>query len=202
MIHAARPIHVIARSSRPPAHHPTRQHAASAGSRRRKVSSTGSSALSGVNGGTIRNATSASRSFPHPRSESAGASASCISALQTPRVRQQREIARALDRGAQLTLMPRAHAAQAAREDLPVVGDEASEGALVLVVDEAHTGLTEWASLRWASHRLLLVVVVVFAALLRQRELFLAHRRSADFMLVDREQIADHGGVELHGALV
>src|SRR4051794_25628434 len=178
--------------SRPPAHHPTRQHAASAGNRRRKVSSTGNSALSGVNGGTIRNAASASRSFPHPRSDSAGASASCMSALQAPRVRQQREVACALDRGAQLTLMPRTHAAQAAREDLPVIGDEAAESALVLVVHEAHTGLTEWASLGWASHGLLLVLVVVIAALPRERELFLAHRRSADFVLMDGEQIANH----------
>src|SRR5215211_6453928 len=141
---------MTASSSRPPAHHPTRQHAASAG-----------------------------RSFPHPRSDGAGVAASSISALQTPGVGKQREIAGALDRGAQLTLMPRAHAAQAARQDLAVIGDEAAEGALVLVVDEAHAALAEGAGLGWASHRLLLVLVVFFRALFGERKLFLGHRRSA-----------------------
>src|SRR5215218_10701078 len=115
----------MANARRPPAHQPTRQHAASAGIRRRSVSSTGSSARSGVYGGMSRNAASARTSFPHPRSDGAGVAASSISALQTPRIGKQREIAGALDRGAQLTLMPRAHAAQAARKDLAVIGDEA-----------------------------------------------------------------------------
>src|SRR5687767_99802 len=201
-VHAARPTQTTASISRPPAHHPTRQHAASAGSRRRKVSSTGSSARSGVYGGMIRNAASASRSFPHPRSDGAGASASCMSGLQAARVGKQRQIPRALDRDAQLTLMPRAHAAQTARENLTVVGDEPAERTLVLVVHETHAALAERASLRWASHGLLLILVVVIAALLRERELFLAHRRRADFVLVDREQVADHAPVELERALV
>src|SRR5262245_20963149 len=157
-IHAATATQTTASSSRPPAHHPTRQHAASAGATRRSVSSTGSSARSGVYAGMMRNARSARRSFPHPRSDGAGVTGSDISARETSRVRQEREIARALDRGAQLTLVPRAHAAQAAGQDLSVVGDEAAEGALVLVVDETDAALAEWAGLGWASHGLLLVL--------------------------------------------
>ena len=72
-IQQRQPTHVTASSSRPPAHQPTSQHAASAGTSSRSVCSTGSSARSGVYGGTIRNAASARRSFPHPRSDGAGA---------------------------------------------------------------------------------------------------------------------------------
>src|SRR6478735_4278690 len=150
----------------------------------------------------MRNATSARRSFPHPRSDGAGVTGSDISARETSRVRQQREVARTLDRGAQLTLVPRAHAAQAAGQDLSVIGDEATEGALVLVVDEPHAALAEGAGLGWASHGLLLVLVVLFCALLGERELLLGHRGSTDLVVVDREQVADHSSVELEGALV
>src|SRR5919107_670320 len=136
-----------------------------------------------------RNAASARRSFPHPRSDGAGVAASSISALKTPRVGQQSEIASALDRGAQLTLMPRADAAQTARQDLAVIGDEPTEGTLVLVVDEADAGLAEGAGLGWASHDLLLVLVVVFRALLGERELLLGHRRGTDLVVVDGDQV-------------
>src|SRR3954463_7122244 len=153
-----RATQATASSSRPPAHQPTRQHAASAGRRSNSVSSTGSSAVNGGTCGRKRNAASASRSFPHPRSDGAGATASDILALQAPRVRQQREVAGALDGVAHLPLMPRAHAAQAAGQDLPMIRDEAAEGALVLVVDEAHARLAERAGFGWAAHGLLLVV--------------------------------------------
>src|SRR4051812_35310364 len=193
---------MTARSRRPPAHQPTRQHAASAGRRRSSVSSTGSRARSGARCGRKRNAVSARRSFPHPRSVGAGPAASDILALQTLRVRDQRQVARALDRDAQLTLMAGAHAAEAAGQDLPVIGDEAAEGALVLVVDEADARLAEWAGLRWAAHGLLLVLVVVVAALLGERELLFGHRRGADFVLEDGDQVANHAVVQLDRALV
>src|SRR4051812_40687525 len=143
-----------------------------------------------------RNAASARSSLPHPRSAGAGGATSCMLSLQTPRVGQQREVAGALDRGAQLTLMPRAHAAQAAGQDLTMIGDEAAEGPLILIVDETHTRLAEGACLGWSTHGLLLVLIVVFAALLRERELLFGHRRGADFMLEDGEQVADHTVVE------
>src|SRR5258705_137141 len=173
----------MASSSRPPAHQPTRQHAASAGRSSNSVSSTGRSAVNGGTCGRKRNAASARRSFPHPRSDGAGDTASDILALQAPCIRDQRQIAGALYRGAQLTLMPRAHAAQTAGQDLSVIGDEAAERALVLVVDEADARLAERAGFRWAAHGLLLVVVVVIATLLREGDLLFVLRRRAVFVL-------------------
>src|SRR5258707_10446446 len=116
------------------------------------VSSTGNNARIGGSTGTSRNAASARRSLPHPRSDGSGAAASRMSALQAPRGRHQREEARTLDGDAQLTLMPRAHAAQAARQDLAVIGDEAAEGAFVLVIDEADAALVEGTRLRSSTH--------------------------------------------------
>src|SRR5258708_4116504 len=75
-----------------------------------------------------------------------------MSALQAPGVRQQGEEARPLDGGAQLTLMPRAHAAETARQDLAVIGDEAAESTLVLVIDEADAALAEGTRLRSSTH--------------------------------------------------
>src|SRR6476661_7760172 len=199
---AARPTQRTASQKRPPAHHPTRQQAASAGRSSNSVSSTGSRARSGGKWGRKRNAASERRSFPHPRSVGAGDVTSLMLSLQSPRVREDRDVPCALDRGAQLTLMPRAHAAQAARQDLAVVGDEAAEGALVLVVDETDPALAERAGLGWASHGLLLLVVVVLAPLLRESELLFGHRRGADFILEEREQVAHDTAVELQRALV
>src|SRR6185295_13409055 len=51
------------------------------------------------------------------------------------RERQQRDAARALDRGRQPTLVPRAVAGDPAGDDLPAIADEAPEHAGVLVVD-------------------------------------------------------------------
>src|SRR5687768_959598 len=86
------------------------------------------------------------------------------SGLVTLDVRDQREVPRALDRDRELALVTRADSAQAARQDLAVVGDEAAERAIILVVQEADARLAEGAGLLWASHGLFLVVVVVVAA--------------------------------------
>src|SRR5918992_2957349 len=51
-------------------------------------------------------------------------------------VRQQRELARPLDRRGDLVLVPPARARDAARPDLAAVGDELAQGRDVLVVDE------------------------------------------------------------------
>src|SRR5258708_23704352 len=75
-----------------------------------------------------------------------------MSGLEAPGVRQQREEAGTLDGGAQLTLMPGAHAAETARQDLAVIGDEAAESTLVLVIDEADAALAEGTRLRSSTH--------------------------------------------------
>src|SRR3712207_6554556 len=55
-------------------------------------------------------------------------------------VGQQGELARALDGGAELPLVPCARAREPAGQDLPTLGQEAGEGALVLEVrSEEHT---------------------------------------------------------------
>ena len=170
------PTHDEARNARPPAHQPTSAHAASAGTSSSIVCSTGSSARSG--GTAARAGTPRARGGASPtrarrrrsagvrrRSRRSSASPAC------PRdVRNEREVARALDRRRQLALVTRADAAQAARQDLAVVGDEAAERAVILVVDEADARLAERAGLWWASHGLFLVlVVVVVAAAVAQR---------------------------------
>src|SRR5688572_12233434 len=77
------------------------------------------------------------------------------SALHSANVRNEREVPRPLDRVGELALVARARAAQATRQDLAVVGDEASEGAIILVVDEMHARLTEGARLLWPAHRVI-----------------------------------------------
>src|SRR5437868_4736505 len=108
-----------------------------------------------------RNATTAMRSLPHPRSIGAGAVVGVGATdadsviplgLHPADVGNDREIPRALDRGRQLALMPRAHAAQAARENLAMVRDKAAERAIIFVVDEVHARLAERTGLLWPSH--------------------------------------------------
>src|SRR5206468_7617758 len=70
--------------------------------------------------------------------------------LVTADVGDECEEARPLDSRCQLTLMARAHAAQAGRKDLPLIRDEAAEGAIVLVVDPANTTLAERAAFLWS----------------------------------------------------
>src|SRR6266571_8958863 len=56
-------------------------------------------------------------------------------------VGNQRELACALDRGGELALVPRAHPRQPARQNLAALGQEAAQGAVVLVVEHADPGL-------------------------------------------------------------
>src|SRR5512133_3979361 len=70
---AASAHHAMAMKARPPAHHPTRAHAASAGTKSTIVSSTGKSAPRCEIFGMKKNATIASASLPHPRSDGAAA---------------------------------------------------------------------------------------------------------------------------------
>ena len=121
----------------------------------------------------------------------------------TPDVRDQRQVARALDRRAQLTLMPRAHAAQAAGQDLAVVGDEAAERAVVLVVDEADAASRRTGRL-FCGRRMVYSSSSSSSSRARaaRGQLFFGHRRSADFVLVQRDEIADDAFVELERALV
>src|SRR5512133_2962658 len=48
----------------------------------------------------------------------------------------------------------------------------------------------------------LILVVIGVAAASSERQLFLGHRRSADFVLEERDQVANDAVVELDGALV
>src|ERR1043166_307114 len=100
----------------------------------------------------MRNATTAMRSFPHPRSIGAGVGAGVDAAdpgsviplgLHPADIGNDRQIARALDRGGQLTLVSRAYAAQTTWENLAMIRDEAAECAIILVVDEVHARLAE-----------------------------------------------------------
>src|SRR6266542_2433343 len=119
----------------------------------------------------------------------------------TADVRNEREVARPLDRRRQLALVPRAGSAQAARENLPLIGDESAERAVVLVIDEADPSFAERAAFLWSSHGLILVVVVIVAAG-RGGELFLGHLRSAHLVFVEWDEVADDAVIELERSLV
>src|SRR3989442_12609708 len=67
-------------------------------------------------------------------------------------VGQERELPRALDRGRELALVPRAHARQAARQDLAALRQEAPQPAFVLVVEHAHARLAYGTGLGRPSH--------------------------------------------------
>src|SRR5438270_712110 len=67
-------------------------------------------------------------------------------------VGQQRQLARPLDRGRELSLVPRAHARQPARENLAALRQEPSQGAVVLVVEHSHAGLAHGARLGGPPH--------------------------------------------------
>src|SRR2546422_725935 len=64
----------------------------------------------------------------------------------------ERELPRALDRGRELALVPRAHARQAARQDLAALGQEAPQRAFVLVVEHTHARLAYGTGLGRPSH--------------------------------------------------
>src|SRR2546422_1682026 len=84
-----------------------------------------------------------------PARRARGARSSADVALD---VRQQRQLARPLDRGRELALVPRAHAGQATRQDLAALRQEPAQRAVVLVVEHADPGLAHGARLRGASH--------------------------------------------------
>jgi len=115
-----------------------------------------------------------------------------------------REITRTLDCRRKLALMTRAGSAQSARQNLSLIGNEATESAIILVVDPAHAAFAERTAFLWSSHcRLILVVVVIVTASRSlHRELFLTHCRSTHFVLVQRDEVADDAVVELERALV
>src|SRR4051812_29973004 len=87
-----------------------------------------------------------------------------LSGLVTADVRNDGEVPCALHRRRQLTLMTGADAAQPARQNLAVVGDETAKGAVILVVDEPNARLAEWAGFLGSSHGLVLVLIVFVAA--------------------------------------
>lgn len=94
--------------------------------------------------------------------------------------------------------MTRAGSAQAARKNLSLVGDKTAKSAIVLVIDPAYASFAERAAFLWSSHcRLILVVVVIITARGLGGEFFFAHRGGANFVLVQRDQIADDAIVEL-----
>src|SRR5919199_6313432 len=160
---------------------------------------------SGGSVGRTRKAASARSARGHPWRRGESAAPSVIgrrSGLVAADVRDERQVARLLDRRRELPLVARADAAQAARQDLAVVGDEAAERPVVLVVHEPHARLAERAGLLWAAHRLLLVLVVVLAPPARGGDLFLGHRRRAYLVLVERQQVPDDGVVEPERTLV
>src|SRR5690606_20309377 len=110
-------------------------------------------------------------------------------------VRQDREETRTLDRRAHLPLVPRTHSADPTGKDLPTLGDEAGEAALVLVIDRTGARLTDRTGLSLARHALLLLVRVVVVLLLHRGD------RGLQISLVHHDQITQEFLVELQQAL-
>src|SRR3954463_10542265 len=117
-------------------------------------------------------------------------------------VRNQRKEARALDCRRQLTLMTRANSTKTRGEDLALVGDEASERAVILIVDPANAALAERAALLLSSHCRLILVVVIVVTARSGNEIFFRLRWSTDFVLVQREQVANNSIVQPERSLV
>jgi len=67
-------------------------------------------------------------------------------------IRNQREIASALDCRRELSLMSRAGSAQSTRKNLSLIGDESSERSVILVIDPAHASFAEGTAFLWSSH--------------------------------------------------
>src|SRR5688572_32024314 len=99
--------------------------------------------------------------------------------------------------------MARARPAQSAGQDLSVIGDEATQRAIILVVDEVDAGLTEWTGFRWAAHGLFLVVfVILIAPRACGCELLFRELGCAQRAIVQRQEIADDAVVEAQRALI
>ncbi len=67
-------------------------------------------------------------------------------------IRNQREIARSLDCRGELPLMSRTGPTQSAWKNFALIGDEASERSVILVIDPAHASLAKGTALLWSSH--------------------------------------------------
>jgi len=70
----------------------------------------------------------------------------------TADVRDEREEAGSLDGGRKLPLVSGAHTTQPRGKNLSLVGDEATERSVILVIDPANATFAEWAALLWSSH--------------------------------------------------
>src|SRR5688572_5240789 len=120
-VHPASSTQTIASPARPPFHHATSAHAASAGMSRMMLCSIGVTTRSGVMGSSVM-ARRARMGPRHPSSRGAAAPSTAMLGLVAPDVRDDREEARALHGRRQLPLVARADATQPARQDLAVVG--------------------------------------------------------------------------------
>src|SRR5512140_3371067 len=109
--------------------------------------------------GASRNALIPTASSRHDLRLFTGAAVAVMLGGVSLEVRDDREIARALDCGGQLALMARACSAQAARQNLSLVSDETAKGTIVLIIDPAHASFAERAALLWSSHDWLVLVV-------------------------------------------
>src|SRR2546430_2644336 len=67
-------------------------------------------------------------------------------------VGQQRQLARPLDRGRELSLVPRAHARQPARQNLAALRQEPPQRAVVFVVEHPHAGFAHGTRFGGPSH--------------------------------------------------
>src|SRR5687767_6517834 len=202
-ISAAIATHRTASVNLPPFFQATSAHAAITATSRSNVCSIGRIARIAGTKGASANAPSPRARRPHDPRIFSGAAGAVMLGCVALQIRNYCEIARALDGGRQLSLMTRTRSAQPARQNLSLVGDEPAKRPVVLVVDPAHASVAERAALLWSSHcRLILVVVVIVTARCLRSELFLTHRRRTDFVLVQRDEIANDAVVEPKGALV
>src|SRR5690606_14276703 len=113
-------------------------------------------------------------------------------------VRKQRQVARTLHCRADLPLMPRAHLGHPTRQELALLGHQAAQRALILVVHVPDARLTERAVLCWTSHDLVLLLVVVLVTRSTRGD---RHWRGR-LTLVQHYQIAEQLLVELQQTLV
>src|SRR5579871_1986962 len=128
MTSAASAIHSAAIQNRPPPAHPSAAQTASAGTSRSAVLLMGARLWSSGVPGTSRNAASAISSTTRPlaRAVPPAVTGAAVLGGVTFDVWNERQIACALDRRRELSLVAGTGTAQATRQDLAVVGDEAA----------------------------------------------------------------------------
>src|SRR4030081_227175 len=105
----------------------------------------GKSSFNGGANGRISSAASAHSSGHHDCFLVGVVVAAAMLCLVTPDVRNEGQESRSLDRRRELALVARARPAQSRGKNLSLVGDEAAEGTIVLVVDPTDAALAEWA---------------------------------------------------------